>query len=196
MSKQETTIKSKSEKAVKSAKPVAKPTKVKSTTNPMRNIKIEKLILSAGGVDDNLKKAKKLLEIISAKKVKVVASTKRIPTFKVNPGLEVGVCVTLRGKEAVDMLRRLLGATDNKISKKSIAQNHFSFGIKEYIEIPGMEYHREIGVRGLNVTISFIRAGVRVTRKKIKRGSLPKKQYVTQAEIIKYLEEQFKTVIA
>ena len=183
--------------ATKAAKPAAAPAKVKSVSgvNPMRAVKIEKVVLSAGGVDDNLKKAKKLIEIISGMKAQIVESQKRIPTFKVNPGLEVGVCATLRGNAAVEMLRRLLGATDNQISKKSIAENHFSFGIKEYIEIPGMEYHREIGVRGLNVTITFIRAGVRVQRKKIKGSHIPKRQYVTQAEIIRYLEAQFKTVI-
>ena len=179
---------------VKTVKSV-KSTKIKSGINPMRAVKIEKVVLSAGGVDENLKKAKKLIEIISGIKAQIVESQKRIPTFKVNPGLEVGVCATLRGKAAVDILRRLLGATDNQISKKSIAENHFSFGIKEYIEIPGMEYHREIGVRGLNVTITFIRAGIRVQRKKIKGSRIPKRQYVSQAEIIKYLEEQFKTAI-
>ena len=76
-----------------------------------------------------------------------------------------------------------------------MTQNSFSFGVHEYIEIPGVEYQRDIGIRGLNVTVSFLRAGFRVKRKKIKSSKIPKKQFVTVEEIIKYMEEHFKTKI-
>ncbi len=161
--------------------------------NSMRTIKIEKVILSAGATGDNLAKAKKLLEIVSSKKAQIIASQKRIPEFDVRPGLEVGTRVTLRGKEAVELLRRLLGALDNKLKVNQVSDNHFSFGIKEYIEIPGMEYQRDIGIRGFNVTVVFIRAGTRVRLKKIKRGKMPKKQHITKEEIVNYMQEVFKT---
>lgn len=163
--------------------------------NPMRRIKIEKVILSAGAVDKELEKAKKLLEMISKKKAEVVTSNKRIPDFDVRPGLEVGTRVTLRAKEAVELLKRLLGALDNKLRIKQISDNHFSFGIKEYIEIPGTEYQRDIGIRGFNVTVVFTRAGVRVQRKKIKVGHLPHRQHVSKEEIKKYMEDVFKTTV-
>lgn len=162
-------------------------------SNVMRNVKIEKILLSAGGVEQELEKAKKLLSIISQKKVQVIASQKRIPTFGVRPGLEVGVRVTLRGREAIELLKRLLTAIDNQLKKKQVSENHFSFGVKEYIEIPGIEYQRDIGIRGLNITVVFIRAGVRIARKKIKSGKLPKRQHIPQEEIIKYMEDNFKT---
>ena len=164
--------------------------------NTMRTISVEKVIISAGGTGDNLAKAKKLLEIVSAKKAQVIASTKRIPDFKVNPGLEVGTRVTLRGEPAIVLLRRLLGAIDNKLAKKTITSNHFSFGIEEYIEIPGIEYQRDLGIRGFNVTVVFSRPGLRVQRKKIKSGHVPKRQHVTQEEIITFMKEAFKTQVA
>jgi large subunit ribosomal protein L5 len=166
------------------------------TENVMKKIKIGKVVLSAGAVEAGLTKSKKLIELISGRKAKIIASTKRIPTFDVRPGLEVGVCATVRGKAALELLTRLLGAVDNKISKKSVADNHFSFGIEEYIEIPGMEYQRDIGVRGLNVTIDFVRAGMRVQKKKIKRSHVPKRQHVSKEEVIKFMEAQFKTAFA
>lgn len=161
--------------------------------NPMRKIKIEKILLSAGATGDDLIKAKKLLELVSGKKAQILASSKRIPEFNVRPGLEVGTRVTLRGEEAIDLLKRLLGAIDNEVKKKQVSENHFSFGIKEYIEIPGIEYQREIGIRGFNVTVVFIRAGVRVKLKKIKQGKVPKKQFISKDEIINYMKEVFKT---
>lgn len=161
--------------------------------NPMRKIKIEKVLLSAGATGEDLKKAKKLLELVSGEKAQILASTKRIPEFDVRPGLEVGTRVTLRGQKAIDLLKRLLGAIDNEIKAKQVSDNHFSFGLKEYIEIPGIEYQRDIGIRGFNITVVFVRAGLRVKRKKIKSGEVPKKQFVTKAEIINYMKEVFKT---
>jgi large subunit ribosomal protein L5 len=187
----------KATKDAKESKPVKEAKTPKSikdrSANPMRAIKIEKVVISAGAVGDNLTKSKKLLEIISGKKAQIIASTKRIPAFNVRPELEVGTCITIRDADAIALLQRLLGAIDNKLSKKSIAPNHFSFGIKEYIEIPGMEYHRDIGVRGLNVTVTFARPGLRVQRKKIKYAKVGKKQQIPQEEIIKFMEGQFKT---
>lgn len=164
-----------------------------NSTNPMRKIKIEKVVLSAGATDKDLEKSKKLLELLSLKKAQVLQSSKRIPAFDVRPGLEVGTRVTLRGRDAIELLKRLLGAIDNILKARQVSENHFSFGLKEYIEIPGIEYQRDIGIRGLNVTIDFVRAGVRVKRKKIKSGRIPKKQHISAGEIIKFMEENFQT---
>ncbi|MDP3881632.1 MAG: 50S ribosomal protein L5 [Nanoarchaeota archaeon] len=172
---------------VQSPKVAAKP------ENVMRAPYIEKVIISAGATGDDLIKARKLLELLSKKKAQIVQSNKRIPDFGVRPGLEVGTRITLRRKDAIDLLKRLLGAMDNALRKKQISENHFSFGLEEYIEIPGIEYQRDIGIRGLNVTIVFARKGLRVGVKKIKSGKVPKKQRVSKEEIITYMEENFKT---
>lgn len=163
--------------------------------NPMRQIKMEKVVLSCGATGPDLEKAKKLLVMLTGKKAQITRSgpNTRIPNFNVKPDMELGTSVTLRGQDAVKILNQLLGAIDNKLRKKQIARNGFSFGIHEYIEIPGVEYKREIGIRGLNVTASFIRAGIRVKRKKIKAGKVPQRQYVSKIEIMEFMKENFKT---
>jgi len=163
--------------------------------NVMRVPKITKVLLSAGATGNDLEKAKKLLEIFSGMKAQIINSgpKRRIPTFGVKPNMPLGVRITLRGENAVKSLRRLLGAIENTLKKSQVAENAFSFGIKEYIEIPDMEYIREIGIRGFNVTVVFERKGFRVKNKKIKRGFLPKRQRVSEEEIIKYMEDNFKT---
>jgi large subunit ribosomal protein L5 len=164
-------------------------------SNPMRTIAIEKVVISAGATGDNLTKSKKLLELISGRKAQIIASAKRIPDFAVRPGLEVGTRVTVRHVAAIALLKRLLGAIDNRVKKASISNNHFSFGIKEYIEIPGVEYQRELGIRGLNVTVTFARPGLRIQRKKNKSGKVPKKQTVGKEEIELFMQEGFKTAV-
>lgn len=158
----------------------------------MRNIKIEKVVLSVGATGDELEKGVKLLEILTKRKVAKMKSKKRIPTWGVRPGLEIGAVVTLR-KEIVPFLKRMLETIDNKLKKKQISENNFSFGIPEYIEIPGVEYQREIGIRGFDVTVVFKRAGKRIGLKKVKRGKIPKKQRISKEEIIKFMEENFQT---
>lgn len=157
----------------------------------MRDIKMDKIVLSISDVGEALDRGVKLLESITGKKAIKMASKKRIPSLGVKPGLEVGCLVTLRGKQAEDMLGRLLASVDNKLGRKQISENSFSFGIKEYIEIPGMAYQRDIGIMGLDVSVAFVRAGKRVVIKKIKRGRLPKKQRVSREEIIAFMENKF-----
>lgn len=161
--------------------------------NPMREVKMEKLVLSIGGLAEELEKGYKLLEMITGKKPAKTTSRKRIPTFGIRPGLESGAVVTLRGEEKEKLLRRLLAAIDNVIKKKQISENNFSFGIHEYIEIPGLEYSRDIGTRGLDVTVVFKRTGRRVKLRKVKRGKVPQRQMITKEEIIKFMEDNFQT---
>ena len=165
--------------------------------NVMRKIRLEKVVLSCGATGHDLEKAQKLLEMLSGKKAQIIKAgpKRRIPNFSVKPYLPLGARVTLRKKEAVQILGRLLGAIDNQLSKSQISENNFSFGIKEYIEIPGTEYKREIGIRGLNVTVVFNRPGLRVKRKKIKSSNLPAKQIVSAEEIINFMEENFDTEV-
>lgn len=163
--------------------------------NVMTKPQIRRVVLSAGATGQDLVKAKKLLDMLTKKHAHIIKAgpKRRIPELGVKPGLELGTRVTLRGEEALAVLRRLLGAIENTIPKKNVAPNHFSFGIKEYIDIPDMEYIREIGIRGFNTTVVFERPGVRVKHKKIKRGRLPAKQHVSPQEIIDYMGESFKT---
>ena len=162
--------------------------------NAMRKIRMEKVVLNVSGIAEKLEKGFKLLSFITKRKPAKMKSNKRIPSLDVRPGLEVGAVVTIRkGKE--ELLRRLLAAVDNFVKKRQMSENNFSFGIKEYLEIPGMEYQRDIGIAGLDVTVVFKRAGRRIRLKKIKKGKISKKQIITKEEIIKFMEENFQTRI-
>lgn len=158
----------------------------------MREIKIEKVVLSIGGIGDDLEKGFKLLGLLTNRKPIKTKSRKRIPSLGIRPGLEIGTNVTIR-KNPEEVLKRMLIAVENVLKKKQISENNFSFGIKEYLEIPGVEYQREIGIIGLDVTVVFKRAGKRIQFKKIKRGKIPLKQKISNEEIIKFMEEKFQT---
>ena len=159
--------------------------------NKMSEPKIEKVVLNIGGTDEKIEKGVKLLERFTGKKPVRRKSNKRIPTLGISPGMEVGCMVTIRGEKAKEILQRLFDAVDNEIREKKITKNSLSFGIDEYIEIPGFEYQRDIGIIGLSVSVSFSKPGKRVEKRKIKKSKMADKQQVSEKEIIKYLKQNF-----
>jgi len=164
----------------------------KTGQNPMRQIEIEKMVLHCGGTEDKHEKDMKLLKMITNRKICEVQSTRRIPAFGISPGKKSGCKVTLRNKEQInELLKRFFAALDNQVSKKQITENQVCFGIHEYIEVPGLEYDRDIGIIGFEVMLVFKRKGKRVVNKKIKRGLLPRKQQVSKEEIIDFLIKNF-----
>jgi len=163
-----------------------------SGENPLRKIKIEKVVLSVGGIGEKLEKGVKLLELLTGKRSAKMKTTKRIPSLGIRPKLEIGTVSTVR-KNSEELLKKMLVAIDNTLKKSQISENNFSFGLEEYIEIPGVEYQREIGIIGLDITVVFKRVGRRVKLKKIKRGKIPKKQNISKKEIIKFMEDAFQT---
>jgi large subunit ribosomal protein L5 len=160
--------------------------------NIMEKIKLEKIILGVGGTGEVLEKGIKIIERITLKKASRRKSKKRIPTLGVRPGLEIGAMITIR-KNPEEMLKRLLVAKENTLKIKQASENTLSFGIKEYIEIPGMEYQRDIGIVGFDVTITLKRAGKRTGLKKVGRGKKSTRQIISKEEVIKFMEENFQT---
>jgi large subunit ribosomal protein L5 len=162
--------------------------------NEIRKIKIDKVVLNIGGTGEKLDRGFKLLEILTGKKPIKIKATKRIPAWAVRPGMEVGTKTTLRGSEAEKIIKKLLPAINNTLKEKQIRKNFFSFGIHEYIEIPDIEYIREVGIMGLEVTVVFARAGKRVERKKTKQGKA-KRLSISPEEIEEFIKTKFKTTI-
>jgi len=154
------------------------------------------MVLHCGGTDDKLEKSVKLLKKIVDGKIFIRKSTRRIPAFGISPGKQSGCLITVRDKDKINnLLERFFSSLDNQISGKQITENQFCFGIHEYIEVPGIEYERDIGILGFEVMLVFKRKGKRVKLKKIKRGKLARKQNVTKEEITDYLIKNFELEI-
>ena len=162
--------------------------------NPSRNIKINKVTLNIGAGKDQVKldKGVKLLKsITNVSPVKTVTS-KRIPGWGLRPGLPIGCKVTLRRKNAVEVLRRLVQAKDNNLRESQFDNNgNIAFGIEEYIDIPGVKYDPEIGIMGLEVCVTLERNGFRIKRRRIAKKKIPKKHTITKQEAIDFMKKEF-----
>ena len=160
----------------------------------MRQIGIEKITLNigAGNSKELLTKGLKLLKNITAHTPVQTISNKRIPTWGVRPGLAIGCKVTIRGKEATELLKRLFTAVNNKLKKSKFdEQGNFAFGIPEYLEIPGVEYDAEVGIIGLEVAVTLMRPGFRIKRKKIKFKKVAKKHRISKQEAMEFIQKEF-----
>lgn len=164
----------------------------------MRTIRVEKITLNMGTGEPGakLEKAKKLLKTITGMKPISTVTNKRIPTWKIRPGLEIGCKVTVRGEKAKELLKRLFQGAGNKISdQKFDKQGNFSFGIKEYLDIPGIKYDAEIGVIGFNIAVTLTRPGFRIEKRKLRSRSIPKTHRITKEEAIEFVKKEFNVAI-
>ncbi|MEM2874034.1 MAG: 50S ribosomal protein L5 [Candidatus Nanoarchaeia archaeon] len=161
--------------------------------NPMKEILIASLTLNigAGTEVENVEKAVSLLSKISGKRAVKTFAKKRIPTWKIRPGLPIGARVTVRGKAAEALLKRLLAAVDFALPRKSFTKNGFSFGIKEYVDIPEMKYDPEIGIIGLDVAVSLKRRGYRVAKRKIKKAKIGASHIIKADEAFAWAQAKF-----
>ena len=161
---------------------------------PMRTIGIEKMTLNigTGSPGDKMEKASKLLIAMTARTPVSTATKKRIPTWGIRPGLEIGTKLTLRGKKAEELLQRLFVAVGNKINRSKFdIFGNFSFGIHEYINIPEIAYDPTIGIIGLEVAVTLKRPGFSIKRRSIQPRSIPTRHKITKDEAVIFIQQKF-----
>ena len=164
-------------------------------TNLMRNIRIEKITLNIGaGKNQKLIDKGQILikQITGIEPVKTITN-KRIPGWGLRPGLPIGCKLTLRKEKAYEVLARLIEAKDNILKESSFDDNgNVSFGIHEYIDIPGTEYMPEIGIMGLQVSVTLERPGFRIKKRVLTKKSIPSKHAISKQESIQFIQDRFK----
>ncbi len=166
----------------------------KEKENVMRQIRIGKVVLNIGVKDPVVEseKAYRLLEKITGKKPVKTKATKKARTFGIRKNLPIGAKVTVRGKEAEELLKELLQAVEMKL-KPSCFDNegNVNFGIKEYLDIPKMKYDPSIGVFGMNVCVQLERPGFRVKRRRLKRAKVGKNHRIKKEEAMDFMIKKF-----
>jgi len=165
--------------------------------NPMKDIRLEKVTLNmcTGEPGPKLEKAKKLLGSISGRTVVITKAHKR-NTFGIAKGRQIGVMTTLRGKEARDVLARLLQSKDNKLKSSQFDSNgNFSFGVEEYINIPGVEYDPEIGIMGLDVCVTLERPGYHVKKRMYRQQRVGKGHRITAEEAMEWARKELRVEV-
>ncbi len=167
--------------------------KTTNKENPMRIIKIAKIVLNIGigQSGEIVERAKSLLQDLTGQNPSSRNAERTVKEFGIHKGEPIGVTVTLRGKNAFDVLKRLLEAKNNQVSKSSFDRTgNYSFGIREHIEIPGVKYDPTIGIFGMDVSVVLERPGARVMKRKRASSRVGSNHKVTTDEAIEYFKTQ------
>ena len=171
-----------------------KPAKV----NPMTQIRIEKVTLNIGTGKDQalLEKAIKLIEHITGETPVKTVTQKRIAGWGLRPGLPIGCKITFRGKKAEELLQKLLTAKENNLQPGWFDdKGNVSFGIAEYIDIPGIKYDTNIGMMGLQVCVTLTKPGFRIKNRKLKKKKIPKKHQISKEDAIEFIKNKFNVTV-
>ena len=166
--------------------------------NKMRQPRIEKLTLNIGAGNDQkkLEKGVSLIKAITGIDPVKTITQKRIPNWGLRPGLPFGCKLTLRKAAALELLKRLLTAKENKLKPTQFDQGgNLSFGIQEYIDIPGVAYDPKIGIMGLEVCVTLERPGYRIKRRRIQQKKIPRRHLVTREEAIAFMQQAFNVKV-
>ena len=138
--------------------------------------KIKKIILNMGLGEDasdgkKLKTCADDMALITGQKPIITKFKKSISNFKTRKGANAGIKVTLRSYKMYEFVDRLVNIALPRVkdfrglSPKGIDQScNFSFGIKEHIIFPEVNFDKVDKIRGLDITI--------VTNSKNKQGTL------------------------
>lgn len=156
----------------------------------MKEIRIEKITLNIGcGTKTPIETARTILNNVSGGKV-VITKTKKRSTFNVPKNKAIGCKITLR-RNTTSFLKRLLEAKENMLKMSNFDNTgNFSFGIKEYIDVPEMEYDPKLGVLGFDVCVTLERPGYRVKRKRLS-SRIGKSHSIKKEEAIQFAKEKF-----
>ncbi len=163
----------------------------------MRSLRIEKVTLNIGTGKEqaNIERGIRLLTMLTGRTPVRTVTQKRIPGWGLRPGLPVGVKVTLRKADAQAVLLRLLDARDMRLSLRSFdSQGNVSFGLTEYIDVPGAKYDPEIGMMGLQVTVTLERPGFSIKRRK-NASNVGVKHRISKEEAVAFAKEAWKIKI-
>ncbi len=138
--------------------------------------KIVKIILNMGLGEDGsdgkkLKACADDMALIAGQKPVITKFKKSISNFKTRKGSNAGIKVTLRSYIMYEFIDRLINVALPRIkdfrglSIKGVdSSNNYSFGIKEHIVFPEVNFDKVDKIRGLDITI--------VTSSKTKIGTI------------------------
>lgn len=167
--------------------------------NPMIKPKIEKVTvnISVGKSGEPLEKASKILKQLTEQEPCKRKAKQTIRGFGIRKGEPIACLVTLRKEKARRFLEKAFQAIDGKLSKGCFdAHGNFSFGIKEHIEIPGTKYVPELGIYGMNISVTMGRPGDRVRRRRHARSKVGSSHLMTTEEAMLFVKDEFGVEIA
>lgn len=164
----------------------------------IRNIRIDKVVINigVGEAGDKLIKAEKVLELLThCKPVRTISHTTN-RDLGIRKLMPIGCKVTLRKGPAEQFLKDAFWVKDNRITGYSFDQEgNFSLGIPDYTDFKDMKYDPEIGIFGMDISVTMKRQGYRISKRKVKRRKIPMRNKISTDEVKNFVKSKFKVEV-
>ena len=133
--------------------------------NAMQVPKLEKIVLNMGlgeAVQNSkiIDSALEEMTAIAGQKPVVTRAKKSISNFSLRAGMSIGAAVTLRGARMYEFLDRFIGIAIPRIrdfrglpTRSFDGRGSYSFGVKEQMIFPEINYDKVERIHGMDVTI-------------------------------------------
>ena len=170
---------------------------LKDIKNAKRKNLIDRLILNEKRIDGIRSSISAIIKFKNPLN-KTLAEWKRPNGLKIKRvSTPIGVAVTIRGDDAVVLLKRLLEAKGNNVNGRSFDNfGNYSFGINEHIDIPDVKYDPQIGILGLGISVTLTRPGYSIRKRSKHKASVGKNHIITNQEAKDYLVKEYGVTIA
>jgi large subunit ribosomal protein L5 len=160
--------------------------------------RIEKVTINigVGEAGERLNKAESVIQSLTGHKPVVTLSKTTNKDWGIRKQMPIGCKVTLRGSDANEFLKEALATRENKMSDYSFDnEGNVSFGIPDHTNFKNQKYDPNIGIFGMDISVTIEKPGYRVKRRSIARRSIPHKHRVKKEETMKYFSEKFNVEV-
>jgi len=169
----------------------------KKAKNPMREIRVAKMIINCcvGESGDRLTKAAKVLEQLTGQTPVFSKARYTVRTFSIRRNEKIAAHVTIRGDKALQLLESGLKVKEYELHKDNFSDTGcFGFGIDEHIDL-GIKYDPSTGIYGMDFYLVLERPGKRVARRKRCNNKVGTCHQVTKEDAMKWFQQKYDGII-